>query len=412
MHRLRTWFRLSAVAVFPALAGCDSVLDVENPGQIPDEQLNSTEAVPKLVVGMSYDLTDAIDDILELTSLASGELWHGGSYDWADVPRGIILPEDVNDGWQDMQQARWTAEHGIARIDSIFQQTEDPERFDNSRDVARAYLLAGFANRTLGENVCSTTIDGGEEQPHTIHFDRAFDEFSEAIRVGANVGGDADDIVQAAYAGRASINAWRGDWAAAAADAQMVDPDFQYVTYFHTPDPDNILYYETYERPEYTVFLTEFEDHPDDARAPWSIIYDDDGTVAEGANGSTPFYQQEKYTTRGADVPLVKGAEMLVLRAEAALRNADVGGAVALMNEARAVYDMGPLSPAPTTLDEAWDVLHYERGATLWLETRRLWDLRRWNAETGPAHHSFLDERDQCIPISEDERLANPNIPE
>lgn len=74
MHRLRTWFRLSAVAVFPALAGCDSVLDVENPGQIPDEQLNSTEAVPKLVVGMSYDLTDAIDDILELTSLASGEL--------------------------------------------------------------------------------------------------------------------------------------------------------------------------------------------------------------------------------------------------------------------------------------------------------------------------------------------------
>ena len=51
-----------------------------------------------------------------------------------------------------------------------------------------------------------------------------------------------------------------------------------------------------------------------------------------------------------------------------------------------------------------------QRGATLWLEIRRLEDERRWSADTGAAHDSFLDNRDKCIPISQAEKLANPNF--
>ena len=37
-------------------------------------------------------------------------------------------------------------------------------------------------------------------------------------------------------------------------------------------------------------------------------------------------------------------------------------------------------------IDEATTrTLEFERGATLWLEARRLWDLRRWGADPGPA---------------------------
>ena len=102
-----------------------------------------------------------------------------------------------------------------------------------------------------------------------------------------------------------------------------------------------------------------------------------------------------------------------MLRAEAALRNNDVAGAMTLINQQRAFYSTtaNPLPPlTATTAAQAWPILQKERGAVLWLEVRRLWDLRRWNAEPAPIKNTFLDNRDKCIPISENERQSNPNV--
>lgn len=386
--------------VVALLAGCD-ILDVEAPGVISDDDLNNEDAIPGIVTGMSFDLAQSIDNSIETLSMAAGELWHGGSYDWADVPRGIILPEDVNGEWGTMHQARWVAEQGIERIRGIL----EPEEFDRSAQVARAYALGGLANRQLGENLCFTAIDGGPREPSSVHFPRAEAMFDEAIRIGTNAG--ANDVVTAAYAGRASVRAWQGNWAGAVEDAAKVPVGFVYLAYLSSDGESNILAYETHDRYEYTVYNTEFADHPDDPRAPWIIVYRADGTIATGANGNTFHYQQKKYTNSGDDIPLVKGTEMLVLRAEAALRNNDIAGAFDLLNQARAHYSMDPLV-APASLDEAWDILHFERGATTWLENRRLWDLRRWFEETGPAHHDFLADRDRCLPVSEEEMRTNP----
>lgn len=418
MHTMRALTRVGALAATLALGGCSGILDVESPGRIEDDDLNDPDAIPGIVVGMSSDLMEAYDSALDDISLASLELWHGGSYDYADIPRGIITPEDVNGEWAQMQQARWVAEQGIQRIAGM---EAFADQFESSALVARAYLLAGLANRFLGENVCTTTIDGGPEVPNTEHFVRADSLFSRAIEIGTAA--DDEDIVAAAYAGRASVRAWQGDWAAAVQDAQQVPLEFEYEVLFGTED-DNDIHFETYSRPEYTVWNTEFEDHPDDPRAPWSIFYLADGTIRPSANGADPFYQQEKYTVTGADVPATKGTEMLLLRAEAALvlnpNAAGITQAVGLMNQARAEYAMDPLSPTPTTLEEAWNALFYERGATLWMEGRRLWDFRRWWENTGPAKNEWRQTassdpqgttlRDVCIPISENERRANPNF--
>jgi len=108
----------------------------------------------------------------------------------------------------------------------------------------------------------------------------------------------------------------------------------------------------------------------------------------------------------------VKGTEMLLLRAEAALRNNDVAGAMALINLQRAFYGATQLPPlTATTVAQAWPILQKERGAVVWLESRRFWDLRRWNAEPPPIKNTFLDNRDKCIPISEEEEQSNPNVP-
>ncbi len=396
---------LVPAAALLTLVGCSGLLDVEAPGTIADSDLNTRNAIAALVVGMAFDMAESLDDSIETLALAAGELFHGGSYNLGDIPTGLILPEDVNGEWATMHQARWVAEQGILRMQEIL----SPEEFNASVYVARAYLFAGLANRQLGENLCFTAIDGGPREAHTVHFSRGEAAFDEAIRIGQAAGSGAADIVTAAYGGRASVRAWQGDWAGAVEDASRVPAGFVYLARLSTDGESNILAYETHDRFEYTVWGTEFQNRPNDVRAPWEIVYNADGTVARGANGSTPHYQQKKYTSSGDDIPLVKGTEMLVLRAEAALRSNDIANAFARLNEARAHYGMAPLT-TPSTAADAWRTLHAERGATVWLENRRFWDLRRWFEESGPAHHDFLSDREsKCVPVSEEEMRTNPS---
>jgi hypothetical protein len=399
---------LALAAVLP-LAACSDVLslDVESPGRIADDDLNSPDAVPGLVAGMSFDLTQAIDGVLQQVLMAGGEVWHGGSYNWGTYPRGVLLqePADWDGEFGTIQQARWVAEQGLKRIEGVL----EPAQYDRSALVARAYLLAGFANRLVGELQCTSTVDGGPEVPHTEHFTRADSLFGRAIAVGQAA--DQSDIVNAGYGGRASVRAWLGNWDQAVADAAQVPVAFEYAAVYSTAvgAVSNDFVFETTSRKEYTVFSTMWEGIIDDPRVPWIIVYDNSGQVSVGQDGETPFYQQRKLLTQDDDVALTKGTEMLVLRAEARLRADDLGGMTDLLNQARAHYGMDPMG-VPGSVAEAWPILRRERAATLWLEGRRLHDLRRWKAQGAPAADPFAADRDTCFPISREEQRVNPNL--
>lgn len=402
--------RLAAALAILALPACDEVLslDVEAPGRIADEDLNNPEAVAALVVGMSFDLTGAVQAQLQEVVMAGGELWHGGSYDFGTIPRGILAEEAEywNGSYGSMQQARWVAENGIQRIAAVL----EPDDFEENEHVARAYLLGGFANRLLGEVQCVSTIDGGPQVPNTEHFVRADSMFTRAIEVGTASG--ADDIVTAAYGGRASVRAWLGDWSGAVSDAQQVPDDFEYFVLFNTTAGSiaNDLVNETTNRKEFTVYSTMWDQIGDDPRVPWDTLFDDGGQVESGQDGETPFFQQRKLLTEDSDIRLTHGSEMLVLRAEERLRAGDIPGMLLLLDQARAVYGMDPITDIPLTEAEAWELLRFERGATLWLEGRRLWDLRRWEAEGGVVADPFAEGRDLCFPISDEEQRVNPNL--
>ena len=75
------------------------------------------------------------------------------------------------------------------------------------------------------------------------------------------------------------------------------------------------------------------------------------------------------------------------------------------------------------SLNEAWTVFKRERGIELWLEGRRMGDLRRWQATNTPGDLHPLEtpghpdswlvaNQTLCYDIPEDERLANPNVPD
>jgi starch-binding outer membrane protein, SusD/RagB family len=403
--------RASGVLGLGMLISCN-FFDVSNPGPIADENLDSPAAMPGLVTGMSFDLSRAVNVAAQALPVIGDELYHGGSYTPEGLfNRGIIRAEDANGLWGGIQRARWVAESGIERMKTVL-----GEAFGTNPLSARAYIYAGLANRLAGENLCEAVIDGGPAEDFKVYFTRAEADFTQAITIANTLTGSIkDSLLRVSYGGRASVRAAQGKWSEAAADAALVPTSYVFVAPFstNTTAENNELVTETTDRFEYTVYNSQWAQVFKDPRVPWDTVKAANGAIRVGQDGRTPFFQQKKYTTKGSDVPMVKGTEMLLIRAEAALRNNDVPGAMTLINQERAFYSTAA-APLPaltaTTAADAWRILQKERGAVLWLETRRLWDLRRWNAEPAPIKNTFLDGRDKCIPISQNELQSNPNL--
>ena len=108
---------------------------------------------------------------------------------------------------------------------------------------------------------------------------------------------------------------------------------------------------------------------------------------------------------------------MQLIRAEERLLANDVAGAMGFINAARTNASAEVIAAADIT--DAWRLLKRERGIELWLEARRLSDLRRWAADGTPGAldplesvgtASHLQRQDMCFPVSRSERDANPNI--
>jgi hypothetical protein len=109
---------------------------------------------------------------------------------------------------------------------------------------------------------------------------------------------------------------------------------------------------------------------------------------------------------------------MRLIEAEAKLRNSDVAGAMALINQVRSNAGVTGTLTA-TDLTDAWRLLKRERGIELWLEARRLGDMRRWKESNTPGAldplelpgaNSHLQRQDLCFPIARSERETNPNL--
>lgn len=472
MKRHAQRFGLRAVAVATALgvSACD--FQVTNPGPIPDELLDSPTAHTPIVNGMQRALADGIDWVLYWGAAVSFEINPAGSTGSygipANVQNGKIDPDDSSPRWNEAQQARWVAEDGLRR----FAQAYDQATYDKTLVVARGYLWAGYANRLLGENFCDAVFDGGPKEPHTNYFTRAEQHFTDAIRVGTAVGGtNGTAVVNAATAGRASVRADLASynnnnpatWAAAATDAAAITSN-TYLFQMPYSNQDLGQYNHvmwggsatavTQGSPyrAHTVWGTYYEDYfttTGDPRVSWVIARNAAGALLRGdanvgrfgtsctktigtqalcsSNLRVPFLPQAKYTLQTSPINLSSGWEMRLIRAEERLVALDLAGAVALMNTRRT--SLTPAQPAynaaTMTLADGWTALKSERALELWLEGRRLGDLRRWAAAGSPGTTFdgayFLQggvltrtetsaNRDACFPIGRGEMETNPNL--
>lgn len=441
-RRARTALCGLVAAASLGLTGCD--LGVSNPDLIEQDLLDTPKAIPAIVNGARYSfgLATTIQGgggVYSASAALTDEVTHGGSWvPLREISDGVpdnASPENQSH-WNYTSRARWQAEDAIEKVSAL---VDDPSSNDW---VATATLYAGFSSRVLGDMFCEAIIDGGELEPHTAFYDRAIDHFTSAIQIAESAG--ADELRDAAYAGRAQAHAMLGEWSEAVADAGKVPTDFVYAQ----PHSDNtgsesngVYEWTAREAGQYTVWGTPFAEWgtdlsgqvaaEGDPRVEYlSLSGTDDGNPAEliGGDDRRPFWFAQKYTSFNDEIAITKGTEMRLIEAEDRLRKNDVPGAVAKINEARGFHGLSDASAADA--DEAWELLMKERGIELWLEGRRLADLRRWadDAETRPhvvttavrgvssdgvdsdPRVNVLEADPLCLRISTDEINSNKHL--
>lgn len=398
----------AVAALTLAMGACD--LTVTNPGPIQDEFLDDIAAAPAVVNGMEAQLSQALGWMALTGGIIAREIVPSGhnvnNYGVRERARqGELVPGETSPHWDNAHEARWLAEDGIRRFREVL-----GDEFESSELAARALVYAGFSNRLLGENMCSAVFDGGPEENHLLHFERAEDQFTEALAIALNLGDTQMEL--AALAGRASVRIWLDDWSGALTDAALVPSDFEYEARHNTGADEqyNRLFWAGASNPfrNVSVVNTFYEDYYEatgDPRTPWS--FDPEFPLGTGAN--VTFYRQEKYPSRTAPMNLASGREMRLLEAEGLLRGDDPDGAMTVINQLRA--DVGVPAWEADTGTEAWEALKRERGIELWLEARRLPDLRRWEREGVPGEVVDMTGRDLCFPVGLTEMETNPNIP-
>ncbi len=419
-----------AVLLLAAPMACDT--NVSNPGPVQDEFLNDRNAAAAMVNGAGRALSSGMNWVGYTGAAVAREIHPAGSTGsfgisnrWQNGELGAD-DSDLDTHWEQAQRARWVAEEAIRRLEAAGPppagSLQTPAAYKNALQLA--YLYAAFANRVLGENMCDAVIDGSGKLPISTFLTRAESLFTKAIAVTGGTPATIATQATAAYAGRAQVRADLGKWAEAVADAAQVPIAFVYnMPYYNLGDDAqrNRIAWAISGTPyrahtEWNTWYYDYAQATKDPRVPITITTLQ-GDAAIDCCGKVPFYPEAKHNKSESPIRLASGREMRLIEAEAKLRAGDLAGALVAMNLVRA--NVGVTTLTATTTTDAWTLLKRERGIELWLETRRLGDLKRWKADNTPGAldplelpgaASHLARQDLCFPISTSERQTNPNL--
>lgn len=412
-------FLITGVAT--GLVACD--FKVTNPGPTADAFLSDSLSLSAQVAGVAHMLADGMNYQVLQSSVVARELFPTGqSGQFGIEPRnwvGFLVTEEQGAPWNSLSQARWLSDQSLDRMKVVL-----GSRFATHPLTVQGLVWRGFTYRVLGEAMCFSVIDRGAPSPARDNLVRADSAFTAAI--AAATAANNANLLTAAYAGRAQVRVDLGDWAGAVADAAKVPTAFKYqMPYFTNVDEYgyNRTMWSSTSQSFYkstSTWGTWYSAYYDDTHDP-RVAYTQTSLVGTGTFppvGKVPWWPQAKYVTPSAGVNLATGREARLIEAESALLNSDIATAMARIDANRASAG-APVMRRPADLTDAWTILKQERGIELWLEGRRLADMRRWAATSAPGAldareipgaASHLDGQDMCFPMSQAEINTNPNM--
>jgi hypothetical protein len=431
-----------------SLGACDldEILTAEDPDVATPESLDNPQALLAVLAGaksefqVAYSGNTGAEGQINLSGLFADELLNAESFPTRiEVDqRNVTVDNATTQGlFRALARARASAQFAVEKF----------EKFDEGvAGHSEALSHAGFAIILFGENYCSgvpfsrLTESGateyGEPLTTTQMFDTAVARFDAALTIATSASVADDNLAALARVGKARAQLALGQFAAAATTIggpTGVDDEFVYLVEHSensTREQNGVFVFNQISE-RWTVSDNEGINglpfrSDNDPRVP----YRRSPATDVGFDNFTPQFDQLKYPSRSADVPLATGLEARLIEAEADLRNNQLVDWLAKLNALRANppsytgVAAGALAPlvAPAT-QAARENLHFkERAYWLWLTSHRLGDLRRLVKfygrtqdavfPTGPYPRSNIGGQygtDVNLPLPIDE-ANNPNV--
>lgn len=425
------WAALCAAGMLLVVGACrvDEVLDVDNPDEIPIDQLND----PRLLQVRLNGVVDAfeatyVESVVRYANFVTDELVTGLNWeDYARANQRIVsyLEGPTTQIFENLSRSLRLAD-GLAEHIRGWAAADPDTDFD--RPLATTLAYAGYSALVLAENACQAVISPDPDNPSgTVlsqleTFAAALPYLNEALTV-AQANGDAN-LVNLARAGLARAHLGRGEWTEAASHASGVTPGFErWMEFVDIPGGRNALQGTSHGgnfthgiHPRFTGVHPSFDGTGFSFRDNNIIAPQTDPRIqhavsdATGHNGLTPlykFFQGLRYSdytgntiaprsaacpnctgTSPANMPLLTGFDTDVLMAdyleaqhhyhEALAMQGGAGNEAAVLafvNSRRAVGNQ----PAVTLTGQALiRELRNQRARDLFMGGFRLPDFRRW----------------------------------
>jgi starch-binding outer membrane protein, SusD/RagB family len=420
------------VLAFAAAAGCDSLLDVDQPGQITDGQIDEA-LVASLVAAAEGEYHVAFNWVGNSGAASTDEaiFAHGWS-PWEDFDERDLTPaapahDGIGYGW--MQRARVAGVRSAARL---------KEMNAPAAAQARALAYAGYSTVLLADYLCQVPLNGGPLLERGAVYDSAIGLFQQA----ATAAGSDRSLSDLANVGIARSYLNRNDLNRAIEYAKKVEPSFQ--AWVRFVDSDNfgdwVDKYNLYYRTSGFISPSEFSLALDptewaakrDLRVPFEVdsMRRMFTSVPFARSGYVPFIPSSfegwtpgntKTIPGGADIRFASGLEAQYIIAEASLYGGTGGWSDAqvraFIDARRAVGGHGPYLGTDLRAE-----LREQRKMDLFFAGYRMPDLIRYKqfyavdlwpkGKMGgyPSVAPYQYGATECWPVGLSEASTNPNF--
>ncbi len=421
-----TLFAVASLAVL----GCSSLLDVENPNNVPEAGLDDPTAAEQLANGVQASLGRMLAAITAPYATASDELdWTGSREGWRDLDTGAIpntLNEFTDAAFPFAGEARYLGDQVVTRLEGF----NAEGTLLTPTSLARAYLYTAIVYSTIGDVFDDFAFSDKEiggtaigRENMSLMYDKAIEYLDKALPI-AQADDEEGTLQYQILATRARVKHGRAVWRlitpkdqvpanplvndpgatadALAALALGAGPDDRLNIFVPQSAISTIIqvFFEVNGRSEMAI-----------GAAYRNLTDPITGTADPASAGLIAEFTDAPNSQNEGNIPVVTDRELNLIVAEGALAAGDLVTFGTYINAVRSINGL----PAWTGQVDALTILKHERKANLFLHNRRLADLYRFNEqvaewEVNPNYETPVTTPGLLFPIPRTEIESNPCV--
>lgn len=424
---LKTRFLAVILIAGFGLISCD-ILNVDNPNSLIEEDLNNPAAAPAIANGSEATLSRALGDLLAPYSTVTDELtWIGTRDAWLQLNQGETddpLNEFVDGAYASINEARWTADNAIQRLEQFREQGS----LQDATPLARSYLYGAITYLHIADSFDNFVISDRQEAGHPIGRENLYELIDTAIEYtenGLGVAAEGSEWSVRLQAVKARALYSRALWdhlkpqldtqnplvesseAVAAAEEALAaigdESDWRFQIVVTSETPSNNLAFQVNERLELRIGDTFVQANSENTGVESVTLQDPIDEIP------APFLVQEievfSSANEFADYTIVSARELHLIIAEDAAARQDSEDFTFAINNLRTLDE---LTEYNGQIPER-ELLEHSRQVNLFLQGRRLADLYRFE-KTSPQWSPSRVNPGAFFPITNSEITSNPNV--